>query len=48
MEGLNTRSCEEIMTTVYKPIKFVVDGLIAQGLYILAGAAEGRQIMAVT
>ena len=38
MKKLITRSCEEIMTTVYKPIEFVVDGLIAQGLYILAGA----------
>lgn len=40
MERLNTRSCEEIMTTVYKPIEFVVDGLIAQGLYILAVAPK--------
>ena len=38
MKKLSTRSCEEIMTTVYKPVEFVVDGLIAQGLYILAGA----------
>ena len=36
MKKLITRSCEEIMTTVYKPIEFVIDGLIAQGLYILA------------
>ena len=28
------------MTTVYKPIEFVIDGLIAQGLYILAGAPK--------
>lgn len=28
------------MTTVYKPIEFAVDGLIAQGLYILAGAPK--------
>lgn len=28
------------MTTVYKPIEFVVDSLIAQGLYILAGAPK--------
>lgn len=40
MERLHTRSCEEIMTTVYKPIEFVIDGLIAQGLYILAGAPK--------
>ena len=37
---LKTKSCEEIMTTVYKPIEFVVDGLLAQGLYILAGAPK--------
>ena len=30
------------MTAVYKPIEFVIDGLIAQGLYILAGAPKGR------
>ena len=28
------------MTTVYKPIEFVIDCLIAQGLYILAGAPK--------
>lgn len=38
--NLETKSCEEIMTTVYKPIEFVVDGLIAKGLYILAGAPK--------
>lgn len=37
---LKTKTCEEIMTTVYKPIEFAVDGLIAQGLYILAGAPK--------
>ena len=40
MKKLSTRSCEEIMTTVYKPVEFVVDGLLAQGLYILAGAPK--------
>ena len=40
MKKLITRSCEEIMTTVYKPGEFVVDGLLAQGLYILAGAPK--------
>lgn len=40
MERLDTWSCEEIMTTVYKPTEFVVDGLIAQGLYILAGTPK--------
>lgn len=40
MKKLITRSCEDIMTTVYKPVEFVIDGLIAQGLYILAGAPK--------
>ena len=40
MKKFNSKSCEEIMTTVYKPIEYVVDGLIAQGLYILAGAPK--------
>ena len=42
MEQFNSKSCEEIMTTVYKPIEFVVDGLLAQGLYILAGAPKSE------
>lgn len=40
MKKFNSKSCEEIVTTVYKPIEFVVDGLLAQGLYILAGAPK--------
>ena len=40
MKKFNSKSCEEIMTTVYKPIEYVVDGLLAQGLYILAGAPK--------
>lgn len=40
MRKLETKSCEEIMTTVYKPIEFVVENLIAQGLYILAGVPK--------
>ena len=40
MKQFNSKSCEEIMTTVYKPIEFVIDSLIAQGLYILAGAPK--------
>ena len=40
MKQFNSKSCEEIMTTVYKPIGFVIDGLLAQGLYILAGAPK--------
>ena len=40
MKKFDSKSCEEIMTTVYKPIEYVVDGLLAQGLYILAGAPK--------
>ncbi len=40
MKKFDSKSCEEIMTTVYKPIEFVIEGLIAQGLYILAGAPK--------
>lgn len=29
MKKFNSKSCEEIMTTVYKPIEFVIDGLLA-------------------
>ena len=35
-----SKTCEEIMTTIYKPIEFYVENLIAQGLYILAGAPK--------
>ena len=37
MKKLETVSCETLMTTPLKPMEFLVDGLIAQGLYILAG-----------
>ncbi len=40
MKQFNSKTCEEIMTTVYKPIDSVVENLIAQGLYILAGAPK--------
>ena len=40
MKQFDSKSCEEIMTIVYKPIEFVVDGLIGQGVYILAGAPK--------
>ena len=40
MNKLITKSCEEIMTTLYKPIEFAVDGLLTQGLYILAGSPK--------
>ena len=40
MTKLNTIHCEEIMTQPLKPIEFVVDNLITQGLFILAGAPK--------
>lgn len=40
MTKLKTVNCEEIMTEPLKPIEFVVDNLIAQGLFILAGAPK--------
>ncbi|MBP1532784.1 MAG: AAA family ATPase [Ruminococcus sp.] len=40
MRELKTKSCEEIMTTLYKPAVFAVEGLISQGLYILAGSPK--------
>lgn len=40
MTKLNTINCEEIMTEPLKPIQFVVDDLITQGLFILAGAPK--------
>ena len=49
MNKLITKSCEEIMTTLYKPIEFAVDGLLAQGLYILAGSPKaGKSWLALT
>ena len=40
MKKLETVNCEEIMTEPLKPIEFVVDNLITQGLFILAGAPK--------
>ncbi|MBR1863696.1 MAG: AAA family ATPase [Ruminococcus sp.] len=40
MRELSIKSCEEIMTTIYKPTQFAVEGLIAQGLFILAGSPK--------
>ena len=40
MIELKTKSCEEIMTTLYKPTVCAVEGLISQGLYILAGSPK--------
>ncbi|MCM1061126.1 MAG: helicase RepA family protein [Eubacterium sp.] len=40
MKKLNTITCEEIMTQPLKPIEFIVENLITQGLFILAGAPK--------
>ena len=40
MRELVTKTSEEIMTTLYKPTVFAVDGLLAQGLFILAGSPK--------
>ena len=40
MTKLKTVNCEEIMTEPLKPIEFVVDNLITQGLFILEGAPK--------
>ncbi len=40
MTKLKTVNCEELMTEPLKPIEFVVDNLITQGLFILAGAPK--------
>lgn len=40
MRDLITKTSEEIMTTLYKPTVFAVAGLLAQGLFILAGSPK--------
>ena len=40
MKKFETVNCEEIMTEPLKPIEFVVDNLVTQGLFILAGAPK--------
>ena len=37
---LQTKTAEEILTTVFKPKEFIIDGLLTQGLYVLAGAQK--------
>ena len=37
-EKLPTITCEEIMTTPLEPIAFCIENLMAQGLYVFAGA----------
>ena len=40
MRQLITKTSEEIMSTLYKPTVFAVEGLLAQGLFILAGSPK--------
>ena len=40
MDELKTVNCEQLMTTLLKPIEFCVDGMISTGLFILAGAPK--------
>ena len=40
MKELKMYSSEYIMNTPMKPIEYCVDGLISQGLFILAGAPK--------
>lgn len=40
MKELKIYSSEYIMNTPMKPIEYCVDGLISQGLFILAGAPK--------
>lgn len=40
---LQTKTAGEILTTVFKPKEFIIDGLLTQGLYILAGAQKIRK-----
>ena len=40
---LQTKTAEEILTTVFKPKEFIIDGLLTQGLYVLAGAQKVRK-----
>ena len=40
MKKLETKSCEEIMSTAYKPLAYCVDDLLTQGLYLFAGAPK--------
>lgn len=37
---LQTKTAEEILSTVFKPKEFIIDGLLTQGLYVLAGAQK--------
>ena len=40
---LQTKTAEEILSTVFKPMEYIIDGLLTQGLYVLAGAQKVRK-----
>ena len=40
---LQTKTAEEILSTVFKPKEYIIDGLLTQGLYVLAGAQKVRK-----
>lgn len=40
---LQTKTAEEILSTVFKPKEFIIDGLLTQGLYVLAGVQKVRK-----
>lgn len=40
---LQSKTAEEILSTVFKPKEFIIDGLLTKGLYVLAGAQKVRK-----
>ena len=40
---LQTKTAEEILSTVFKPKEYIIDGLLTQGMYVLAGAQKVRK-----
>lgn len=40
---LQSKTAEEILSTVFKPKEFIIDGLLTQGLYVLVGAQKVRK-----
>ena len=45
MKRLETKSCEEIMITAYKPLEYCVDGLLTQLEYIESGDSSDGKIL---
>lgn len=45
-QKLSTINAEELLSFPLPPIRFIIDGLLPQGLHILAGAPEDRQVLA--